>query len=540
MTPLLAALALALAAPVGEVVARVGGQPVALQRLAARWEATRAAGGHSRPADLLQDLVHEALLLQEGLAAGAERDPAVLQQVEAERRRLAGERFLEGELGKVPPVSEEDLRAAFRTGADLARVEWIVLASREEAQGLLERLAKGADFAAEAARSLDPATAGRGGALGLVSRLQLDPVLQEPAFSAPLGRPQGPLQRKAGWAVFRVLERKPGSEAEFQERRAGLQQFLWQQTRTQMRAHVLQQLRARFAVQLDQRFLEGLGPRVQPRDAAEAAHPVARVGGRAVTWGEVATDVQRLVGAKEGHITGAPLKVEYAWKRVDQLLLEEAGMERGLGKDPALEPALAVVREAAVVRLQAARARAAAPRPTEAELEALYQARAASLAPPPRRTCAHLLLGTRAAAEAALATLAKGGQSFEELARARSRDLATAEKGGLLGELTLPQLDALAKDEPALAQSLRQVDSGKVSGPVQSRGGFHLVRCGPLVTPPAPPLAALREGLRQEAVQERETAALVRHLGELRARAKVEIDEGVLARFAARVEGGGQ
>lgn len=537
----LVVLAIALAASAPEVVARVGSQAIDTNRLSARVVATRAAGGNTTPADLLEDLIREALLAQEGLAVGADKAGPVVARVEAERRKLAGGLYLAQELAKVAEPSEEQLRAAFRAGADLARVEWIVLASREEAQACLERLSKGAAFAAEAQRSLDPGSASQGGQLGFVSRMQLDAALQELAFGAPLERPQGPVERKNGWFVYRVLERRAGSDTDFQAQRVGLAQFLEQQTRTQMRAHVLQQLRARFGVKLDLAFLESMGTRVEPK-GTEADHVVAQVAERAVKYGEVVADVRSLMGAREGHITGAALKAEYAWRRVDQLLLEDAAAEKGLGQAPAVLAALPAVQAEAVVRLQVDRVRSAAPRADDAEVEEHYRAHVADYTSPPYRTCSHILVGTRSAAEGLLASLAKGQQKFEEVARVKSRDLASAESGGLLGDLTLARIDALAKEgaEPGLAQVLRSAPAGVATGPVQSRGGWHVVRCGALVSPAPAPLATVRDALRQELTLQRGNAALIRHWDELRARTPVQIDAAALARFSARGQGGGK
>lgn len=80
----------------------------------------------------------------------------------------------------------------------------------------------------------------------------------------------------------------------------------------------------------------------------------------------------------------------------------------------------------------------------------------------------HILLRTEAEAKDALAAL-QGGQPFEAVARERSQDPGSAGSGGELGWAP-PEVFV-----PAFAEVLRTAPVGKVTGPVQSDFGWHLV-----------------------------------------------------------------
>ncbi len=87
------------------------------------------------------------------------------------------------------------------------------------AQGVLDDLRGGADFAAAAAEhSEDEGTAEAGGDLGFFPRGRMMPPLEEAAFSLPIGELSDPVRTKLGFHILRVEERmeagiKPLEEA---------------------------------------------------------------------------------------------------------------------------------------------------------------------------------------------------------------------------------------------------------------------------------------------------------------------------------------
>lgn len=82
----------------------------------------------------------------------------------------------------------------------------------------------------------------------------------------------------------------------------------------------------------------------------------------------------------------------------------------------------------------------------------------------------HILVGTRAEADALLAQL-NDGADFGELAFAHSRDVSTREIGGDLGWFAEGQLTERVVEEAAFA-----LEAGEISAPVQSRLGTHIIQ----------------------------------------------------------------
>jgi len=529
-------LALATLAPSGGdlVLARVGAQAITAADLKERIAMNRSQGGVLPPDKLLGGLVDDYLFAAEGLRLGLDKDPRVVATLDSERRRLASERLLEKEIDPAVKIDEEQLRAMYHGQTDVVHLQLVVAASAADAAAVLERLRKGASLAEEAKGSLDPRSKDRAGDLGKQGRGELDQALAAAAFASPLKTWFGPVPLQLGFAVARVLDRTVGNEAGFAARRGEIEAFASIQARQEMRQHYRQQLRARARVRLDEAFITSTGSRLDAT-AAELERPIAQVNGRAILYGDVLPAIRDLArGQANSHLSGATVKKEVAWNEIDKILLADDAIARGHGKAPEIERELRTTLRWILARAAADRIREGAPKPSESDIEARYQKDLASLMRPGRRSCAHLLVETRREADDALGRLRKGAD-FAAMARAVSRD-ASASRGGDLGEIADDRLEALAKpdQEPALAAALRDARPGEPTGPVRSRAGFHVVRCGPHVAGAPMPLAEVRAPLTVHLAAERGELAVQARLAELRRDGGISIDRAALARADLR------
>lgn len=512
------------------VVALAGGVEVTSAQLRERVASTRAAGGVAQPELLVQDLVNEALLAQEGELLGLQKEPTVVAAALAERRKAAGERLVQATLGSVK-VDDAQLLELFHSQADWVRLQLIVLATEAEARAALARLRAGGALADEAKRSLDPQTAQSGGEVTTRTRGQLPKMLADAAFAARPGVFTGPVKLELGFGVIKVVEREQGELKAFAEKRDQLRGFAEQQARARMRTHLVEQLRKQGKVTVDEAFLKSTGTRLQG-PPAELEKIVATVGATPIRYAEVAAEVRRLFGGKEaGHASGPGVKIEMSWSLADRLLLGDAALARGLGEEPAAKAAARSAERDAVVRLLSARLRAQAPKPEAAEIEAHYRANAAAFQRPARHRCAHVLVARQEEAEKLRARL-DGGEAFADLARDYSRDTATAATGGAIGELPEDRLELLAKSEPALAVALR-TPPGAVSAPAKSSAGWHLVRCDAVLPAAAVPLAEVRESIAAQLAARKGDEAVRQHIAALRAGARIEVVPEIVLRGTA-------
>ncbi len=443
-------------------LARIGGEPVTTEDLKQRVAQNRSEGGTFTPAQLLGGLVDDYLFAAEG-------------------RRLG--------LDKVR-VEEAQLVQLYHEQYDLVRLQLVVLSSEKEAGAALERLRKGASLAEEARGSLEPRSKEQHGDLGELSRGDLEPALATAVFAAPAKSWFGPVALHLGFAVARVLDRKIGEDAGFVAVRAELEARAKGSARREMRHHYRQQLRAK--VHLDEAFLASTGARLDATPA-DLERPIAQVNRRVLRYGDVLPAIQQLArGRASAHNSGLVVKKDIIWQAIDALLLGDDAIAHGHGKALEVERDLRATRRALLSRAAADRIREGVARPTDAEIEARYRKDLSSFMRPGHRACAHLVVEQRREADDALGRLRKG-TDFATVARAVSRDATTASRGGDLGEIGDDRLDALAKEgEAALAAALRDARPGEPTGPVRSRAGFHVVRCGPHAAAAPAPLAELR------------------------------------------------
>lgn len=98
----------------------------------------------------------------------------------------------------------------------------------------------------------------------------------------------------------------------------------------------------------------------------------------------------------------------------------------------------------------------------------------------------HILVPTENEAKAVLAELNKG-TDFAELAKQRSKDPAAASQGGDLGYFTKEQM------VPEFAEVAFKLEKGKLSDPVKSQFGWHIIQVQDKRSKPAPAFEQVKD-----------------------------------------------
>ena len=185
------------------------------------------------------------------LAAYYKAHPAEFTQ--PERRRVLAA-VLPAASVPVPAITDADVEAAYKARQSQfeqparTKVSHILVKvpsvggsaaedqARARAEAALGRIRGGADFAQVAKEmSEDPATASRGGDLGLIGAGELVPDVDKLIQSLKPGEIGGPLRSPFGYHVVKVFERVPGSRKELKEVQATLRATL--AAEGQLKAH---------------------------------------------------------------------------------------------------------------------------------------------------------------------------------------------------------------------------------------------------------------------------------------------------------------
>ena len=253
----------------------------------------------------------------------------------------------------------------------------------------------------------------------------------------------------------------------------------------------------------------GVG-RAAPPEAGDTA--LARVGDSTVYASDVKREAvaQGQIGAGEPLDQSSPLFRRLLDELVDQRLLAEEAVRRGLDDDPATQRRLAAARERVLADTLVENVVAGAT--NEAEIRALYDDTQRLQRRSEEIRARQIVTATEAEARAALGQLAAGAP-FEQLAMERSTDAATRFNGGDLGYFTLDIMP-----EP-YAAALQGAAAGRVVGPFRTEAGWVLLR----VEDRRPEQPNTLEEVRPQLVRFLTFDRIRQLLEELRGKAKIQV-----------------
>jgi len=184
--------------------------------------------------DVLRDLVHQRLILQEARKRNIKTDPALIEKRLKEMKSQPGVQAMlksgqveESDLrrnlttmgpldalvkGQLTVDEENEFYKRHRSELESVTVQQILILDKSEAEKVHQEAGKpGADFSALARKhSLDSRTKAQGGLLGEMHRGELDAELAEALFRLKPGQISEPIQSEDGIHIFRVVSTKTG------------------------------------------------------------------------------------------------------------------------------------------------------------------------------------------------------------------------------------------------------------------------------------------------------------------------------------------
>ena len=281
-----------------------------------------------------------------------------------------------------------------------------------------------------------------------------------------------------------------------------------------------------------------LGAAAQQIAAPTGAPVVARLGELTVRQDEVEKLLQALPDAERAAVKDNRASVE-GWLR--QRLLGEALLKEARDKGFTDKPEVKAKIDAAVRELTArivttgyleSVSQVPAGYPSEAELSAAYEQGKAGFNLPATYRVAQIFLATPDTATAAVAKVreeaqklareARGGGDFAALARAKSQDRSSAERGGEVGNLPL------ARMLPEVRDAIAKLKTGQVGDPVQSAAGFHVVKLLDSQSARTATLEEMRPQLQAALRQQRQQQLIQAHLTQLAPATQLSIDAAAL------------
>lgn len=277
-------------------VAVVNGEPIAAEAVARDLREARAGAGEGEGKGdvlrrrILDELVDRALLLQEARArsivVGQDQVERAFLRIRAEypgthfddllaqerlsqtelkarlKEQLAVERLFEEEVFPRVTVVDAEIERFYADHAaefqepERVRVSQIVVASRDEALQLRDKLRRNPQTFADVARKSSIAPEGKnGGDLGYIGRGAGFPEVFDACFTMPLNVVSDVTPSPYGFHIFRVTDRKTAQRRALEQAKGEIREKLTREKRAHAQEEFLQGLRKRAKIQIDEKAL---------------------------------------------------------------------------------------------------------------------------------------------------------------------------------------------------------------------------------------------------------------------------------------------
>jgi peptidyl-prolyl cis-trans isomerase C len=273
------------------------------------------------------------------------------------------------------------------------------------------------------------------------------------------------------------------------------------------------------------------GPTAPPQSAEELKTPLAKIDDVVITLGEFQERINRQSPYIRARYTSLEQKKEFLDSLVRFEILAKEAYRRGLDKDPEVVRTMKQVMIQKLMRDEFD-AKVTADNVPEAEMKAYYDANLVEYVKPEEVRVSAIILKNKAQAERVLleakGEAGKTNKGFRDLVMKYSTDEETKLRGG-----DLRYLDLQSKDAPSavIKGAFTLVNTGDVSGVVDAGNGtFYILKQTGRRKAMTKSFEDAKAQIRNKLFREKRLAAQKDFIDNLRAKAKIEINEPNLAK----------
>jgi len=229
-----------------------------------------------------------------------------------------------------------------------------------------------------------------------------------------------------------------------------------------------------------------LGSALGAAIAQESAEVLAKVNGAPIT--KRALDLAEAeVGQAMGSLPQGAKQDYLTSFLVDMKVLAMAAEKQGVAKDPGFEQRLSYLRDKAL--MEELLDREISKTVNDAAVKAFYDQEITKAPKEQEVRARHILVPTEEEAKTIAADIAKGGD-FAAIAKEKTQDPSGKETGGDLGFFSKDQM------VPEFAEAAFALESGKVSAPLKTQFGWHVIKVEEKRERPVPTLAEVEDRIR--------------------------------------------
>jgi parvulin-like peptidyl-prolyl isomerase len=238
---------------------------------------------------------------------------------------------------------------------------------------------------------------------------------------------------------------------------------------------------------------------------------VARVNQVVITYGQFRARLEGLQ-RERGPVRPEQFRDVLRGMIQEEILVQDAAAE-GLEQDVAVKARLEQARRQVLIQELLARKVLALAQVTDDEARKMYEDNKPLFSTETVRV-SHIMVKTHGEAEAILKEL-QAGKDFAELAKAKSQDTGSAEKGGDLGVLKSGQT------VPEFEEEAFRLREGELSPVIKTQYGYHVLKGGAHAAV-VQPFDEVKDQIRKSLLQQKQQAVFMAVMGELEKRAATE------------------
>jgi peptidyl-prolyl cis-trans isomerase C len=243
---------------------------------------------------------------------------------------------------------------------------------------------------------------------------------------------------------------------------------------------------------------------------AQAPDPVvAKVNGVEIRQSDLAIAEEEIGASLPPQVTGDAKREYLITYLTDMILLAQDAEMQGMSATDDFKRRFQMARFKVLMDLELRQAAQKAV--TEEAMRKVYDEAVKGMAAEEEVRARHILVEKEDDAKA-IAAEAKGGADFAELAKKKSTEPGAAESGGDLGYFTKDQM------VPEFSEAAFKLDKGKISDPVKSQFGWHVIKLEDKRKKPTPTFEQVKGQLQAYVVRKSQSDLVTK----LRGGAKIE------------------
>jgi parvulin-like peptidyl-prolyl isomerase len=470
-----------------KVVARVGDEVVTVGQMK---DSYLAISPGARPVlmtieereQFARDVVSKEILVMEARKIGFDRMPEIVDMVQAEIRKHAWQAYYEDKVKSRVKVTEDELQELYAMQRYQYHLGWIFLRSGALANDISERIKRGEDFHELATMySLDTSRE-RGGDLGVRALGTMPDDVEKKIMEMSPGEISEPIPYEGYAILVKVISKEPIEQQDFESSRTGLSSLAQMKAENKVHRELAKQVRAKYNLVFNDDVLDLIASTTAALYASGTASPgqvpdfsdeeLARVvatyeGGewRVRTYVEklraqrgmispgAGTDAETVRSLIQDFIGGELWFVEITNEGYDRLPEVTRAVERTQEEMTVTAMHGHVIRDVAV---------------DDEKLREFYEENRAEMVTEPGATLGIIFVESEAIANEAYEEL-RSGRRFGDVAKEKSIDQVTAERGG---ELPRPMYKRQLEQFPEVDEIVDTLSEGSYSRPLPVPPGF--------------------------------------------------------------------